>query len=618
VSGLARSAGTRRSRAAAVLIVALVLSFLSYLPALRGGFVSDDGVLIAGNPAVRSLSGAFDSFGRSYWHGLKSVAPYYRPLVVLSYAIDHAAAGLKPAYYHATNIALHALCSFLAGLLVMGLAARAGTSGSADFGGDGAARLAGAPASGTESRGGVAVAGALLAAALVAAHPLHSEAAAAIYGRPDLLAALFSLGFLNLAIRRHWSFALACLAAALFSKESAMGIPLLAPFACAVGKREAFGSAHARAQRGAVFLFTLAALAVLGGYLLARHNALGGFFDESAVTRLDNPLVDGSPLERRLTPVAVLGDYAALWAWPQSLCADRGYDTTGVIGSASNTEFLRGAAILLAAGALVASLTLRRSVWAIPAAGAVLAYAPASSLILTAPALMAERFAYLPSVFVCVLFGAVYARLGGGSMTPPHVYPAAIVPKPGQANAEARTKTPPAVAGWPFGRLGLHAAAIVVVTAAGARTFARAADFRDDLSLHRATVLSCPRSAKAQYNLGNALQRLQRDDEAVVAFQSAVAIAPWLAFAHNNLGSSYLNLRRLPEAEAAYRRAVEEGPSLFNTRANLAMVLYIQGKLEPALDQARAAVELSPTPADAEQIGELVKRIDRRLRPEAP
>ena len=52
-------------------------------------------------------------------------------------------------------------------------------------------------------------------------------------------------------------------------------------------------------------------------------------------------------------------------------------------------------------------LTVRRSVWALPLAGALLAWLPASSLVVMSPVLMAERLVYLPVVFLCVLAGGL-------------------------------------------------------------------------------------------------------------------------------------------------------------------------------------------------------------------
>jgi len=555
--------GPARSAPVLLAALALALTAVSYAPALSGAFVSDDAVLVAGNPAIRSMRAALGSFDRSFWFGLKGVQPYYRPVPILSYAIDHAVSGMRPAGYHLTNLALHAGCAFLAGLLLLGLSAPGGARGSG--------RLAGS----------------LLATALVAAHPLHSETVAAIYGRPDLLAGFFALAFLNLAVRGYGAPAWIALALALLSKESAAGLPLLAPFAIAAGRSRGPG------DRGRGILGpALVAAAVLGGYVALRVRAVGLTVDPGSYTILDNPLVGNQGSARWLTPVAVLGRYAALWIRPVSLCADRGFDTVPIADSVLDPYFLAGA-VLLAAGAIAfLGLLRRRSVFALPAVAAILTWLPSSSLVVMSPVLMAERFAYLPSIFVCVLLGALWARLIGA----PH--------RKGEPGVRSR-----------YVAVALHAAAAVLLVLAVGRTRLHAEDFHDDLSLYRATAAACPRSAKAQYNLGNALSRARKDAEAIEAFRSSVAIAPWLAIAHNNMGSAYLNLGRYREAEGAYREAARISPMLISPHESLAGLLYQDGRLEESREEARIALSLNPNPAEADQLADLVRRIDARLRP---
>lgn len=65
-----------------------------------------------------------------------------------------------------------------------------------------------------------------------------------------------------------------------------------------------------------------------------------------------------------------------------------------------------------------------------------------------------------------------------------------------------------------------------------------------------------PDSEEALYNLGQALIRLGRFEEAAEALQKALALAP-LPQAHEKLGDCLRNLDRLPEAVAHYARAVE-------------------------------------------------------------
>lgn len=556
----------RRSAAPAIFLLAMALAAAAYAPALNGRFISDDTALVRDNPAIRSWSAAFGSFGRSFWSGLKDVSPYYRPLVILSYAADHALAGPRPALFHATNILLHALCAALAGLLVIALLPRAGPG-----------ERAGLP----EGRPRSVTAGALLAAALAAVHPIHSEPVAAIYGRPDLLAALFTLAFANLALRGRTGWALLALGGALFSKESAGIIPLLA-LALFLGVPALGG------RRRRILPAALGSVLLLAGYLAARAMALGGLTDPSAISRLDSSLPGLSPLARWMTTLTLPARYMRLWLWPSPLCADRGHDTLAAASGPGDPWVLAGTALLAAALLVLWLLRRRAEIW-VPVAFAVAAYLPVSNLVLLAPSQMAERFLYLPSLFGCVLAGTLYARMAGG--------------------AERSGRLP----GWPFGAAGLHLLALVLILAGGIRVFLRAPDFRDELSFHGGAAAACPSSAKAQYNLGNALATRDRHGEAVRAFERAVSVAPWLGIAHTNMGNSFLELRRLDDAERAYRKAIQVSPHLMNPHASLAGVLYMKGRLEAALDETSLALERTEDPGERGQLEELQRRIRQRI-----
>ncbi|MBI3449076.1 MAG: tetratricopeptide repeat protein [Acidobacteria bacterium] len=542
-------------RFAPVALLAVAIPLAAYAPALGGGFISDDVALVAGNAAVRSVGAALAAFGRSYWFGLKSVEPYYRPLPIVSYAIERAIWGGGAPAHHATNVALHAACALLVGLLVAGLARARGL-------GEGATAAAAA-----------------IAAALAAAHPIHSEPAAAIFGRPDLLASLLALAFLNLAIRGHLAMALPCLALALFSKESAVGLALIAPFALREGER----ASGKPASSGRTLLAFLLPMTILSGYLVMRYRAIGLGLDAAAVSRLDNPLLGAPGAARWLTPIAVVARYASLWLWPARLCGDHGFDTVPLAASVLDGHVVAGAAILLAGGAaLVAFIRTRSPLW-IPLSAAALAFAPASNLVVLAPVLMAERVVYLPSLLLIAILGALLA--------------------------EALSRIPSRAAA-----AGVCGAAALVIGAAGVRTHARAAEFASDLSFYGSDVATCPASAKAQFNFGNALARSGREGEALVAYAEAARIAPWLAIAHNNLGMSYLRLGRFKEAEPAFRDAVAQDPGLLSPHESLAGLLYQDGRLEESRVEATRALELAPNPADAGQLRDLIRTIEGRLR----
>jgi predicted O-linked N-acetylglucosamine transferase (SPINDLY family) len=108
-----------------------------------------------------------------------------------------------------------------------------------------------------------------------------------------------------------------------------------------------------------------------------------------------------------------------------------------------------------------------------------------------------------------------------------------------------------------------------------------------------------PDDAGAQINLGNALGRLGRLDEAVRAFRRGLALNPQYAEAHESLGNALLDLGRYAEAAAGYRRALEIAPGIAETYNNLGCALRALGKLDDALASFRRALDIEPSLADA-------------------
>lgn len=153
----------RAPRPSLLLCCVLVAVLASYLPVLGAPLVWDDVHLIERTPLVQSLQPISEYFRQGFWQGddLAQGRIYYRPLTILSLALDCALYGNTPAGFHLTNLALHLLSTALLFWLM-----RARGSG-----------------------GYVAV----LGAALWALHPRLTEAVAWISGRTDVLATFFVL-----------------------------------------------------------------------------------------------------------------------------------------------------------------------------------------------------------------------------------------------------------------------------------------------------------------------------------------------------------------------------------------------------------------------------------------
>lgn len=153
------------------------------------GFVNDDYLWIE---AVRASDGV------SWWRALV-VSPFnhnfVRPLVQVSFYLNHMVGGVQPFVYHLTNVGLQAVNVCLLWRLASDLL-RSPTAG-------------------------------LAAALLFAVHPTHGDVVAWISGRADLLATAFVLGALLLHRNGRWAAAALTFGLGLLSKESALCFPLL-------------------------------------------------------------------------------------------------------------------------------------------------------------------------------------------------------------------------------------------------------------------------------------------------------------------------------------------------------------------------------------------------------
>ncbi|HEX7968103.1 MAG TPA: tetratricopeptide repeat protein, partial [Stellaceae bacterium] len=128
---------------------------------------------------------------------------------------------------------------------------------------------------------------------------------------------------------------------------------------------------------------------------------------------------------------------------------------------------------------------------------------------------------------------------------------------------------------------------------AGALAF-QSGEIEEAAAHYAAAVARKPDFAEAQYNLGNALLRLERGEAAVAAYRAAARFRPDLVPIHNNLGTALQSLRRFDEAAAAYRAALALAPNAAELHRNLAIVLHEAGDRDGAIAAFRQALALKP------------------------
>ncbi|MEM9378676.1 MAG: hypothetical protein AAGB93_01920 [Planctomycetota bacterium] len=234
-------------RSGAVVLAVLTFSVVATVAALAGvggaallGF--DCYPLIAASK-VGSLGDLFGTFGEELMDGRYPDGRFYRPLVHLSFAFDHATGGLCPLRYFATDLTIAALAGWAIGLV--------------------AAELTG-PGRSTRAR---LVAG-LVATAAFVLHRAQLDVVPYAARRADALAILFVALTALAASRgaRAWLVALPALLALLSKESGVVAVPVAFVFAVA---RE--GSSARDAART-----TLAPLVAIAGGIALRTAVLGG------------------------------------------------------------------------------------------------------------------------------------------------------------------------------------------------------------------------------------------------------------------------------------------------------------------------------------------------------
>ena len=103
-----------------------------------------------------------------------------------------------------------------------------------------------------------------------------------------------------------------------------------------------------------------------------------------------------------------------------------------------------------------------------------------------------------------------------------------------------------------------------------------------------------PNRAAALYNRGGELRQLRRFDEAIAAFDGAIALQPGYAEAHNGRGIVLANLNRVADALASFENAVALKPDYAEAYNNRGMILQDLARLDEALASYDRALELNP------------------------
>jgi tetratricopeptide (TPR) repeat protein len=142
---------------------------------------------------------------------------------------------------------------------------------------------------------------------------------------------------------------------------------------------------------------------------------------------------------------------------------------------------------------------------------------------------------------------------------------------------------------------------------------ARLNRFEQALACYQTALAVNAEDADTHNNLGNALYALGRCEDALVHYHRALAIRPRYAEGLSNLGNALHALGRPAEALAHYRTALAIKEDHAETHNNLGHLLHALGRLEEARAAFERALAINPKFAQARcNLGIVLAALDRR------
>lgn len=108
-----------------------------------------------------------------------------------------------------------------------------------------------------------------------------------------------------------------------------------------------------------------------------------------------------------------------------------------------------------------------------------------------------------------------------------------------------------------------------------------------------------PNDPEYRYSLGTALLRIPRTEEAIEHLREALRLFPDYPEAHNNLGNALLQVGQTQEALMHYDAALRLQPDFADAQFNAGRALLRAGRPEKAIDHLQRAVRLTPDSPDA-------------------
>jgi Flp pilus assembly protein TadD len=562
-------------------LILAVLAFLLYSGTLSHEYAQDDDIYTRKNTYVQQGISSFPKlFSQGSLVGFDGTnVADYRPLVLVTFAIEKSLFGNSPKAGHFINILLYISCS----LVLFSLCRKMFRNHPIYL--------------------------SFFITLLFVAHPLHTEVVANIKSRDELLCFLFGVMSLNYGISY-----------ALNQKSKLLVMSAIGFFAALLCKENGFTYLgvlplilyfFTEQSLKKIAQITIVFLLIAGINLAIRAAVLDSLFLNKQLVLMDNSLMAASNYSERLaTTFTMLLKAISLLFVPLNLSFDYSYNQFPVVGW-TDVSVLLSVVIHLGLTIVAISGLKRKSLFSFAILFYLISYSLTANVLYLIGSSFAERFLFAPSFAFCVALPFLVA----------------MIFKIDLKNTLSNTAF----------KLVVIVSGVVILF--GFKTVSRAKVWKNNHTLFESGIESAPNSARVHYayanefretveastdmyvkmeaaskglsefkkglaiydkderiyyNMGVIYYNINQLDSAKIVYDKAIHMKPDYAEALNNLGVIYFNEKKYTEAQSYFKNATESNAEYSDAFANLGACYHNTGDAKSAIPFYKKAAELNP------------------------
>lgn len=524
-----------------------ICAFLVYANTLNHQYACDDNMYTFENGAVQKgfagIPELISAGSLKSWNG--SNVAYYRPLTLITFAIEKAVFGKSPGAGHLISVFLYAiLCVVIYRYLKLLFHSYPAYLSA-------------------------------IAAMLFVFHPLHTEVVANIKSRDEILCMLFGILTLKYAYQYRLSNVKSYLAKSgisfflcIMSKENGyLYLPLLIVI-------EYFTSTTNWKYIIKLSLHFVA-IAVVG--IVMRSLALDSLQLGNNIQVMDNSLMAAHTTgEWYATAFVILLHGMKLLVLPVTLSWDYSFNQFPIVNWSNITAIISLLIHLVLLGFAIYGIR-KKSMYSLVIFFYFITSFLTSNLLLKTGATFGERFLFAPSLAFCMILPLLILQLTKSVMLKGYQHPDK--------------------------KITVFFVLIIVIYSV--KTFSRNRDWKNDFTLHASGIVTAPNSAwshftfardngKIAMNATDEFNRKAAADIAISEYKKSMDIYPGLNHGYYEMAVLYNAIGQVQKAMEMYKQEIQLNPSYSSAIVNYAVTAYAVKNYDLAIEQFNNVLKLRP------------------------